>query len=57
MSFDCMHFAYFFCIYIKKDIRSNWTRPPNVGLHLAQQPKELVCLKNDGINATLLKKF
>ena len=48
MSFDWMHFACFsgfFCVYTEKDIRHNWTKPPYVGLHLDQQPKQPVYLK------------
>ena len=58
-SFDCMHFAYFpfFCVYTEKDIRRDWTKPPYVDLHLNQQPREPVCLKNGKIKIILLKKF
>ena len=47
----------FFCVYTEKDIRSNWTKPPHVGLRLNQQPREPVCLKSGKINIILLKKF
>ena len=59
MSFDCMYFACFlsFCVYTEKDIRRNWPKPPYVSLHLDQHPRELVCLKNGGINIIMLKKF
>ena len=60
MSFDCMRFAcssFFFCVDTESDIKRNWTKPPYVGLRLDQKARELVCVKNGGINVILLKKI
>ena len=57
MSFDCMHFTCFFCVYKEYNIRRKWSKLLYVGLRLDQQPSEPVYLKNDGIKALLLKKF
>ena len=57
--FDCMHFACFsftFRIYIEKDIRRTWSKPPYVGLHFDQQPRESVCLKNGGNQYNIAEK-
>ena len=54
LSFDCMHFT---CFFFFAFVWNYWSKPLYVGLHLNQQPREPVYLKNDGIKITLLKKF
>ena len=42
---------------MEQDIRRNSSKPPYIGLHLNQQRREPVYLKNGGINVILFKKF